>query len=398
MIDKLKSGAWLTPQRLKVYPAMLLVAVVLVMVGLIATSQGWLDRSGKPLGTDFSSFWAAGSLALKGQPDAAYDHQRHHAEQKATFDNDAVPFYGWLYPPLFLMLVAVLALMPYPVALFVWMAATLAAYLAVLRRIAPYAQTTILALAFPAVFVNLGHGQNAFLTTALFGGALLVLDRRPVLAGILVGCLAYKPHFGLLIPLVLAATGRWRTFVSASVTVVGLVGISTALFGTKTWLAMIESTGYTRKTLLETGNVGWEKIQSLFAALRHLGLSVDLSYIAQGALALVVVVATVWIWRSRADFALKAAALATGTLLVTPFLLDYDMMVLALALAWFSVHGLKHGFLPWEKTILATVWVTPLIARSVMTYVPLPLGFLAMAALFVLILHRASRDIAAPME
>ena len=73
----------------------------------------------------------------------------------------------------------------------------------------------LLALAFPAVFVNIGHGHNGFLTAALIGAGLLMLDRRPILAGILFGLMAYKPQFGVLIPLVLAATGRWRAFLAA---------------------------------------------------------------------------------------------------------------------------------------------------------------------------------------
>ena len=43
----------------------------------------------------------------------------------------------------------------------------------------------LLALAYPAVLINIGHGQNGFLTAALLGGALIILDRRPILAGIL---------------------------------------------------------------------------------------------------------------------------------------------------------------------------------------------------------------------
>ena len=48
------------------------------------------------------------------------------------------------------------------------------------------------------------------------GGGLLLLDRRPVLAGILFGALCYKPHFGMLIPVALAASGRWRAFGAAA--------------------------------------------------------------------------------------------------------------------------------------------------------------------------------------
>jgi len=86
------------------------------------------------------------------------------------------------------------------------------------------------AIAYPAVFINLGHGHNGFLTAALMGFALLLLDARPLLAGIPFGLLAYKPQFGLLIPLVLIATDRWKTFAAAAATVGVLTLVATLAF------------------------------------------------------------------------------------------------------------------------------------------------------------------------
>src|SRR6202023_3344335 len=88
------------------------------------------------------------------------------------------------------------------------------------------------AAAFPAIFVNLGHGQNGFLTAGLLGAALLSLPRRPLLSGILFGLLAYKPQFGLLIPIALLAGGQWRATISAGLTVVALMTVATLAFGT----------------------------------------------------------------------------------------------------------------------------------------------------------------------
>lgn len=392
MTGKLASGEWLTVPRMKAYCVLLLIGTVAALVALVVTSQGGVDRWGRPLGTDFTCFWTAGKLTLEGVPEAAYDHARHHAEQKAAFGGRDVPFYSWLYPPLFLMPVALLALMPYLTALVVWMAATLGLYLAVLHRIAPSSLTVAAGLAYPAVFVTLTHGQNAFLIAALLGGALLVLDRRPVLAGVLIACLAFKPHFGLLLPLVLALTGRWRTFLAATVTLGLLVGLSVALFGPQTWLAMFDSISFTRTTLLDTGAIGWEKIQSLLAALRHAGLGSGQAYAAQAVLTLALAAAVAWIWRSTAAYPLKAAALVTAALLATPYLVDYDMAVLGLAIAWFTGHGLRHGFLAWEKTLLAAVWISPLMARSVAEHTYVPLGLLAMLTLFALILRRIRHE------
>ena len=253
--------------------------------------------------------------------------------------------------------------------------------------------TLLLALAFPAVFVNLGHGHNGFLTAALIGLALLWLDRRPVVAGILFGLLAYKPQFGLLIPLVLLATGRWRTLFAAAATVVALTLAVTAVFGMETWRAFFASAPFTRE-VLEQGGPGWHLIQSVFSFVRMWGGPIPLAYAAQGALTLGLAAALVWLWRSPADFALKAAALCLATLLATPYSMDYDMMALAPAIAFLAMHGLRRGFAPYEITALAALWLVPLIARSIAQATLIPLGVIVMLAMFLIVLRRARSDVA----
>jgi hypothetical protein len=250
----------------------------------------------------------------------------------------------------------------------------------------------LLALAFPAVFVNLGHGHNGFLTAALIGLALVHLDRRPIIAGILFGLLAYKPQFGLMIPLVLAATGRWRTMLAAAVTVAALALAVTLAFGIESWRAFFHSAGFTR-LVLEEGGPGWHMIQSVFSAVRMWGGPVLLAYAVQGIVMLGIAVALVFLWRSPAAFALKAAALCIATLLATPYSLDYDMMLLAPAIAFLAVDGIERGFSPYHKTALAALWLVPLVARSVAQATLVPLGAIAMVAMLLLILDRARRGL-----
>ena len=310
MWGQIKSGAWLTPERLRNYSLILLAVSAVAAVIWIALADGLVDRNDKPIGTDFSNVWAAGKLVLDGQPDAPFDPVRQYAAEKEAFPGHPVPFFGWHYPPLFLIVAAALALVPYGWALLIWTSVTLAAYLATMRAIVPRPETVLLALAFPATFVNLGHGQNGFLTASLLGGALLLLDRRPILAGVLIGLLAYKPQFGVMIPLVLLATLRWRVIAAAAATVLVACAMTLVLFGTKVWVAFAEFTGFTRVVVLEAGDTGWEKIQSIFSAVRMWGGSIDAAYAAQAALALAVAASLVWLWRSRAADDLKAAALA----------------------------------------------------------------------------------------
>jgi alpha-1,2-mannosyltransferase len=252
-------------------------------------------------------------------------------------------------------------------------------------------QWVLLALAFPAVFVNLGHGHNGFLTAALMAAALIQLDKRPLLAGVLFACLAYKPQFGVLIPLVLAVSGRWRAFFSAAITVLALALAVTLVFGVDVWTAFLASTRFTRTVVLEQGDTGWHKIQSVFSVVRMWGGGVPLAYALQGAVTLIVAAALALLWRSRAPFPLKAAALAIGTILATPYSLDYDLMLLAPAIAFLAADGLARGFGPYEKSTLALLWIVPLVTRAVAQTTLIPLAVPAMLLCFIIVLHRAMR-------
>jgi len=281
----LRSGGWLTPARACGYSIILLAVGALALAGWIALSDGPIDRNGKPIGTDFSNVYAAGWLTWQGHAADAYQPALQHAAEKAVFDGRDVPFFGWHYPPFFFVVAVFVAAVPYAWGLTIWLAASLAAYLATIRAILPRPETLLIAAAFPAVFVNIGHGQNGFLTAALLGGALHWLDRRPGLAGVLIGLLAYKPQFGVLIPVALLANGRWISIGAAAATVLALVAVSFVTLGGGVWHAFADSMQFTQSIVLEQGGTGWQKIQSIFSAARMWGADLPTAYALQFALA-----------------------------------------------------------------------------------------------------------------
>jgi hypothetical protein len=388
----LRTGEWLTAARMRAYSLILLGLSVLVFAGWIAVSDGLIDRNGQPIGTDFSNVYAAGTLTWQGRSADAYEPALQHAAEKAVFDGREVPFYGWHYPPFFFAVAVLVAAVPYGWGLAIWLVASFAAYLAALRAILPRQETLLVAAAFPAVFVNVGHGHNGFLTAALLGGALHWLDRRPWLAGVLIGLLVYKPQFGVLIPIALVAGGRWRTIGAAAATVAALVVISFALLGSGIWHAFADSMSFTQTVVLEQGGTGWHKIQSIFAGVRAWGASVPIAYAAQASLFALLAATLAWLWHSDAAFELKAAALALGSLLATPYVLDYDLVVLAVAIAFFARHGLRHGFRDFEISLLAAAWIAPLLSRSIAGATLIPLGLLVELALYAFVLRRAALD------
>jgi Glycosyltransferase family 87 len=388
----LRSGEWLTAARMRGYSLILLGLSVLVFAGWIAVSDGLLDRNGKPIGTDFSNVYAAGSLTWQGRAADAYAPALQHAAEKAVFDGRDVPFYGWHYPPFFFSIAVLVAAVPYAWGLAVWLVASFAAYLAVIRAILPCSETLLVAAAFPAVFVNVGHGQNGFLTAALLGGALHWLDRRPGFAGVLIGLLTYKPQFGVLIPIALVAGGRSRTIGTAAATVAALVAVSFLTLGGGIWHAFADSMNFTQTVVLEQGGTGWQKIQSIFACVRAWGASVPIAYAVQGSLLALLAASLAWLWRSDAAFELKAAALAVGSLLATPYVLDYDLIVLAVAIAFLARHGLRRGFRDFEISLLAVAWIVPLLSRSVAGVAYIPLGLLVELTLYAFVVRRAALD------
>jgi hypothetical protein len=405
LLATLRDGRWLSRERIRLWSLAVLAASALGVVFLAVTSDGRNDYQGRPLGTDFSNVYAAGTYVLDGNAAAAFDWPSQHARERQIF-GEQTPFYGWHYPPYFLFVAGLLALMPYALALAVWQGATLLLYLLMLRavlstswpghdggaRLGDDRLWLLLALAFPAVFVNIGHGHNGFLTAALIGTALLSLDARPILSGILFGLMAYKPQFGVMIPLVLVATGRWRAFFAAGATVAALTLATMAGFGPEVWRAFFASTHLTRVEVLELGGTGWHKIQSLFSIVRMWGGGIPLAYAAQGTLMIALAGSLVWLWRSAAAFPLKAAALIVASLLATPYSLDYDLVALAPAIAFLVADGFARGFGRWQKSALAFLWFMPLITRTVAEQTLIPLGVPAMLLVFALILRRVAAD------
>lgn len=390
MLQALRDGSWLTRERTRMICIILLAGYAAVIALLIATSNGRIDRMGRPLGTDFSQVWVAGKFVLEGKPAIPFDPVPHEIRQRQEF-SETSGFFHWGYPPYFLLIAGLFALFPYVLALALWQLSTLPLYLGLVRRILSLKGSLLAAAAFPAVFVNLTHGHNGFLTAALLGGGAIKVRERPWLAGLLFGLAAYKPQFGLLVPIAFLAGRHWSAFASAALTVAAMTLLTWSMFGTETWLAFFTSLDYSRSYVAEQGATGWHKIQSVFAVARLWGANVGGAYILQALCALAAAVAVAIMWRRRDDARLCGAALLCASLLATPYVLDYDLMVMGPAIALYVAFACESGFHPWEKSTLAGIWFVPLIARNFAEATHIHLGVIAMLAFLVMTFLRAQQ-------
>ncbi|HXQ04794.1 MAG TPA: glycosyltransferase family 87 protein [Bradyrhizobium sp.] len=346
----------------------------------------WIfDENGLGIPTDFVNVWSAGKLVLDGHPAQAYDWDIQKQVQVTMLGQSYQGNFAWHYPPPFLFVASLLAHFPYAVAFIGWAAVSLVPYLAVMRGIVGRPFGLLLALAFPVVLTNTLVGQNGFLTASLIGGTLYLMPARPVLSGICLGLLSYKPQYGLLFPLVLIAASQWIVFFTAGAVAVAVALASWLAFGTESWQAFFHWMPMFSQAFLTEGRAPWGKMQSIFAVVRYFGGTEPLGWLFQWIMSATVAVVLTLVWRGRISYPLKAAALATGTLLITPYLFLYDLMVLAIAMAFLIRIGLRKGFERHELPALG-------LAVALLMFYPLvgaPTGFVATLIVTVLIARRA---------
>ena len=389
LIDGARQARWLTRERIIACGQLLLLIELTFLVLLALWQHGVISDQVAATSSDFVSFYAAGKLALAGTPGLAYDQAAHFlVEQQFTVAGAQYQYF--FYPPVFLLLCAPLAMVPYHVAFYGFELVTLAAFTFTMRQILrePGGSWVGPVLAFPAIFWTFGLGQNAFLSATLFGGFTLLIERRPTAAGVCLGLLCYKPHFGLLAPVGLAAGGLWRSFLAAAATVAGLVLLSVALFGIGTWQiywsAFAES-----NAVFDSGRIDFAGIVTPFGAARLLGLAPSPSYLVQMSVTAAMVLLVGLVWRRNRSRYLRAATLLPATLLAVPVALLYDRLLLLVAIGWLVREGRSTGFRSWEKSVLLAVYLGSLVDYAVDSAWHLPLGPLISVAVLALGMRRA---------
>ena len=317
--------------RISAVSAAILIAVCIVVV--------WAQNFRNANSTDFLSFWAAGQLALQGEPSVAYDIVRHQqVEYSITRFQGVLPF---PYPPPFLLIVTPFGLASYTFGFAAWVLLTAVIYALAARRVAPLPY----ALSHPAVLTNGLLGQNGFLVTGIFIAGASMLKQRPFLAGAILGTLVIKPHLALLLPVAVIASRQWPAIWGAALSSIGLLLLALVLLGWSSFeafLAILPSYG----EMMEQGTLPWHRLASPFAFARYFGVDQDVA-LAIHILIAAAAAALTWVAWAR-DWPEKVAILAAATLLISPYVHTYDCLLLIAPMGYCLVEQRR----PWLFVIL----------------------------------------------
>jgi Glycosyltransferase family 87 len=369
----------------------LLVVEIALFLFLAAGTYGLFVPLAGPTTTDFVSFYAAGDLANAGTPALAYDRDAHYAaEERATAPGIVYNFF--YYPPIFLLLCGAVARLPYLTAFVIFEATTFGFYFLVLRNILGERSVTIVVplLAFPPVLWTIGLGQNGFLTAGLFGAATLLIDRRPAIAGLLFGALCVKPHFALMVPVALAAGGRWRAFAAAFACAAILCLLSLVVFGWPTWHAFLTALPGSQ-AVYASGRIPFGGFVTPFGAAMLLGATGTLAGTVQAGATVAAAVFVAWVWRRGLPLPIRAASLVSATLVAVPLALFYDLVLAGVAAAWLLRGEAEYRLPEWGKVALAALYVLSLNPRGIAAHLHFPAGPLTAVAFAALVATVAFR-------
>ncbi len=377
-VSFIREANWLNAGRVRGY------ALLIGIASLALLAVSWAQAQG-PDGSDFLAFWGSAKAVLAGAPRAAYDLDwQRQAQTGAGFTG----WYAFVNPPPFLFVTAPFGLLSVPLGWIAWVGATYALW--AWAGIKAFPRLWPLVLVFPGALIAAGHAQNGFVTGALLVGGVALLDRRPLLAGALLGALVVKPHIALLVPFWLAGGGRWRAFAAAAASALGLIVLSWLAFGGATLIAYTGSWQASAAILRAGDTAFFLKMATPYAQVRiHAGETAAI--VAAAALALAMVILATASWRRLGDDGLATgAATLAATALASPYLFNYDLPFLVLPILWLVREGLRSGFRPWEKALLVALWFAPYATRAI----ALPLGLnpmpLASALLLWLIWTRGN--------
>ena len=347
------------------------VLFVLTVIAYACTTDwsGSIPRDGTTLavGRDFLNLWMYGRAAFSAEPGLFYDLAAYR-DALQTLLGMELNGQNWSYPPSLLFLAAPFGQLGYLPALACWTVLGVGLFLAVARRHVSDWRILIPIAISPAALFCLVSGQSSYLTAAMLIAIFALLDRRPVMAGVLIGLLTVKPQLGILFPFMLMASGRWRIFAVAAVTSLVLAAITAAVFGAQVWIDfVVKGLPVQGLVLADPERIATPFFPTVFMNLRGIDLGTTAAMATQAVFSAAALAATVWAFRfrSQADPALLRALFMACSVSASPYLLSYDLLPLTFA----AVALLAAGRLdPPGRRLAQLVYWTPALQLALGTY------------------------------
>jgi hypothetical protein len=195
---------------------------------------------------------------------------------------------------------------------------------------------------------------------------------------VLFGVLTIKPHLGVLLPIMLVLTGRWRTIFATVATIVVLFAATSLVFGFKVWTAYIQDAMPTQSRVVLEGYANYMvHMPTAFMNAKVARLPLAVCFAIQAVFSALTLVAVVWtFWRKR-DPVLSNAVFITAIFTVSPYAFNYDMVLFS----WVIIKLMDRSDNgAWDYGLMLAVWATPFMTVAMGITNLLPFSFLPIFA------------------
>jgi hypothetical protein len=392
-LDRLSSA--LTVRRLRVH-GLLLAACLWSIYAFDVSTPGLLDRNGLVKGTDFAHFYVLGSLAREHRASALYNTLLQSEIAREIVPGAQPLYYVALYGPQVSVFFAPFARFSYGTAFILWSLFNAIVYgvccVAIWRvcpRLRDHGPTVfILAVAYPAFFHLIAWGQTSAPALLFFTLAYLALRAdREFLAGLAIGLLVYKPQLGIAGAILFLFSKQWRLVAGAVISGAAELSVGWLYYGTAVMREYWNVLRHFQQVLpnLEPRAYVVHCLRAFWAMLVPVPTFAALLYILS---AVIVISASVLIWRSRAPLALRYSALLIATVLVAPHLTIYDLVILVPAFLLLADLALQESAPTSVPILLYLCYALPLIG-PLSRYTHVQLSVVAFAALLYWIWNSA---------
>jgi hypothetical protein len=336
---------------------------VYTLFSLFGPRHGWFDYQNYLIGHDFVNFWFGPHLAWQGRLDEIYDRHLYYNALKMEIA-PLSPVMNFSYPPTLLMLVMPLGLLPWGASYIAWffIGTTAFIYAALGGIKAPVDRELALMLVFSQAFLAAASiGQLTMVLSLLLVAGLRFLPNKPALAEFLFGVLTIKPQLGLLLPIILLMQREWLAIIVASINAVSLILLSLLAFGPEPWLDFIRQTlPYQSQVISQPTGFVWNGMVSFYAFFYKIGYDVSSALKLHVATAIIIAAFTIYTSWQSLPWPLMIAIIALGSILVTPYVVYYDLGIAAAGLIWYlksQTEPIKLLFL----IAIAMFWALPVI-------------------------------------
>lgn len=390
--------------------------IVLVSIAIVSTillcSPNYqfssLDRL-TPLGSDFLQEWTGGYIWSSPQRAELYNAEHfkriQHDFAIVGFHWPESNYYPMVYPPFYYMVLSPLTMVPYWIAALIWAALLAVATAATVWMWTSYypdanehwGKCLLATVAFfPFLMsINTSH-KSIFVLMILVATYLLLFRKKPMHAGFVFGLIAFKPHLGILIGIVMLLKRQWLFVVGCGSTVLVLIGLSFVAGGDLCqdyfWqcLGMGDYSSNGGYLLAESHNV-------LGAISLTLGTGTLSSNLISLVLAALLLLAIATAFRGKLDttsekFGIQFSLLVLGTILLSPHFYIYDLTIVLLPLALIAFQVRSSKYISGYRRTLVWLSVALFVIAGIATKVAENFGFqptLVIMLLMVCVLTQA---------